>query len=207
MPNWCYNTTFIYGDKKQLEEFWNVIEKEIIKGGKGLKTNSWDNLWLGNIFLHFYNEEEANKLGLVFRGAFLDLDDESLYYNREKGFIQMKYETAWSPNIESWEQLLYDFFPKLKHATEAEESGMGIYVIKDDEKLFFNDKYVLDALINDDFYTEYFSKDEDLINFVNNEFNKNYKSIKELLEDKNWVEEIENNNGYFLLNEFEDYYY
>lgn len=205
MPNWCYNTTFIYGDKEQLEEFWNVIEKEVLKGDKGLKANSWGNLWLGNIFLHFYNEEEALKLGLLYRGSFIEGDENALYYNKEKGFIQMQYETAWNPNIESWEQLLYDYFPKLKHATESEESGMGIYVIKDDEKLFFNDKYVLNALINDDFYTEYFSKDEDLIDFVNNEFNKNYKSIQEIENDKKWIEEIENNDGYFSINKFEDY--
>lgn len=206
MPNWCDNTTFIYGDKQQLEEFWSVIEKEVLKGGEGVKKNSWGNLWLGNIFLHFYSEEEGNELGLQFRGAFLD-DYVSLYYNREEGFIQMRYETAWSPNIESWEQLLYDFFPKLKQATKSEESGVGIYVIKDDERLFFNDKYVLEALINDDFYTNYFDKDEEVVDFVNREFNKNYKSIKELLEDKEWLEEIESNNGYFCLNEFEDYYY
>lgn len=205
MPNWCYNITFIYGDKKQLEEFWNVIEKEVLKEGKGLKENSWNNLWLGNIFLHFYNDEEVYDLGLMFRGSFIDSDEESLYFDKEKGFIQMRYETAWNPNVESWDTLLKDFFPKLKEVTQSEEPNEGIYVTNDYDKLFFDDEYYLDACVNDNYYNEYFKSEDDLVKFVNKEFNKDYKSVKEIENDEKWIKKIGKDGGYFFINRFEDY--
>lgn len=203
MPNWCYNTTIIYGDKEQLKEFWNMLKEQVIDAKKGVKENSWDNLWLGNVFYKYYNEEQINKLGIQCRGAFTG--EEAITYDEENGNIEMYYETAWSPNIESWNQLLYDFFPKLKEVTQSEECGMGIYVTNDYDRLYFTDKYNLDFGINGRGDTEYFDSDESLIRYINKWFNENLSTIKDVYD---WIDRRnEEDDTYIYLNEFEDYQY
>ena len=200
MPNWCQNTTFIYGDKKQLKQFQEMLEKQTSVNRDPKIENDWDEEWLGNVFYHFYTKEEIEKYDIRCRGCFNYIE-----YNDD--CIQMQYETAWSPNIESWERLLNDYFPKLKQATQAEEIGMSIYVVYDPEHLFFSDKWLFDSCYQGDYYTEYFDTDEALVKYINETFGQDFKNVDQILSDKTFAESFNvEPEDYYGLYQFEEWY-
>lgn len=198
MPNWCYNRTIIYGDKEQVKELWEIIERETSENRTIKTLNSWGQDWLGNVFYYFYNDKEVNQKGIMCRGSFYDKK-----YNEQEGTIYLSYETAWGPNIESWEQLLYDFFPNLSQVTLAEECGCGIYVNTDTEGKFFKDKYVLDCCYQGENHYEYFESDKELVDYINEQFDQNFTNARQIFEDKVFQESFNvEDEDFFSLNEF-----
>ena len=201
MPNWCVSSTAIYGNEEQVKELWSIIEKETSEERTIKTPNSWGQDWLGNIFYYFYNDKEIEKKNIRCRGSFID---KTFGEDEQGSFIMLTYETAWSPNYDSWEQLFADFFPDLKQVTRSEECGCEIYINTDIEGRFFPDKYVLDCCYQGDYYNDYFASDEELLKYIKENFGEEFKSVKQLQEDQVFQESFNvEDSDFFNLHQYE----
>ena len=62
MPNWSTNRFVVFGDKKQLQKFYADMQDAIAEKPTKFTPvdNSWDNMWVGNLFLAAgYSEDEV----------------------------------------------------------------------------------------------------------------------------------------------------
>ncbi len=156
MPNWCENEFVIYGDKEQLLKFYKDMTIATSENPNFEKVdNSWDEKWVGNLFLGAgYTEEELQKRQYNYRGG---VDDIVL---KEDRVIIWDY-TAWTPNNEEMEDMLYEKYPGLEMVYKAEEGGCGIYINTDTEGKYIPERFLVDfSSANEDLWEYYETWDE-----------------------------------------------
>lgn len=130
MPNWCYTNMTIEGsDVKNLHDKITEWQEE----GTQIE-NSWGNSWLGLLVEKGLNEEPCEGKYNC-RGCFnIESFDDNL--------LQISTETAWSPMMDMWFDLVDRYCPGSQLTYTAEESGMGIYVTNDADLI---GKYYIDS--------------------------------------------------------------
>ena len=202
MPNWCWNNTIVYGEKKMLEKFYNdmVIGTSKNPNFKPVK-NSWDNEWLGNLFLAAgYTEEDVTNGTIRCRGGIFDLR-----LIRDGTAVEITYESAWCPIIDSLNLMLEEKYAGLHQVTLAEEIGCEIFVNTDTSGEFFPDKYYLDYCVNNIYAdNHYYESEEELVEEFNDLFDTNaetYEDLQKMIPDL--YEKYEDDDEFFItLNTF-----
>ncbi len=203
MPNWCFNTTIIYGEEKEIERLRKILEDAFSKEPKNMKKikNDWNQNWIANMFLatgYIYDEK---------KGCFVDRDIkarggvENLNLNFEKDAIEIQYETAWDPIYSSIDKMLEENFEGLYQVTCSEEPGIGIYINTDVEGLYFSDNYILDYCINEEYNdNRYFVEEKSLVSVFNKAFNTNFSSYKEIkIKEREIFDKYSENDDSFFL--------
>lgn len=202
MPNWCWNNTIVYGEKEMLEKFYNdmVIGTSTNPNFKPVE-NSWDNEWLGNLFLAAgYTEEEVTNGTIRCRGGIYEI-----YWLDSGTAVGISYETAWEPIIDSFNKMLIEKYKGLNQVTLAEECGCGLYVNTDVSGEFFPDKYYFDYCVNNEYSdNHYYESEEDLVEHFNELFGSNaetYEDLQKIIPDL--YEKYEDDDEFFItLNAF-----
>lgn len=172
MPNWA-NThiMFFSKNKQQLEDLCSLIQntpkvydeelKEEFDKQPGLPIG---NGWIGGILYKlkmitkdqiFNNEIPSN---LSCRGRIIDQDyeveedyEDNPYLDYEIGYhFSIQTEDAWSPEVNTWDQILMEHFPDVKFVYVSEEAGNGYYENSDEDRFYWKDDYYLDVAINTD---------------------------------------------------------
>jgi hypothetical protein len=113
MPNWCSNGITISGEEAQLAQLAELLKADeatimerLVPTPEEVMANSgWYQWCLENW------------------GTKWDMCELSADY--EEGFIELAYETAWSPNIPFWETISARF-PELSMVHHYKEEGMCI---------------------------------------------------------------------------------
>lgn len=205
MANWCFSTTVIFGDKKQLEILKKDFDNSLSNNPKFKKVKTdFGNYWLGNIFLGVgYSLEEVLDYNIIYcRGEICD-------YHFEEEHINFNYESANRPIYKYIDKMLKEKYPGLKQVTISEEPGFEIFINTDTEGLFFKDKYYLDCCINErypDF--RYFETEKGFVEYFNDFFGTSFNSYKEI--DKNLSEiseKYEEDDSFFVqINTFAEAY-
>ena len=168
MPNWCSTTICLYGnddDKQEIYEAIKEIEKE----------------------KHVVTEQDIREYFCIYgtnfgRGSIEDfwLDSQGLYICQED---------AWNENTDYWEKIIKEKGYNLSIAYRAECFEDDMFYIYDETGKIFTEKYILNLILSEndkkkfkckyqDIY-EYFSSDESLINYFNDAFGVDCKSIEE----------------------------
>ena len=145
MPNWCFTSCTIAGDKKSVRDLYDIM-KSLEDREETLVPNGFGKTWLGNLVTALggdWNEVRC-------RGDWQDLRMDE--YERT---VRFSIESAWS-----WPEELFEFLhekcPGIDIYFQAEEGGMGIYVTNDVDGIFYPDRYIL--AFDGDY--EYYDKDE-----------------------------------------------
>lgn len=201
MPNWCSNEMAVYGPRDELVKFAELIKKA---RETARETKHWE---LYDVFaLAGFDDEGMDKLGWS-RGYF-DGDVPEIESKDGTDFIQVSFETAWSPMCEAWDALLRRRFPNLKQVTCAVESGCDVYVNTDVDGLFFPWTICVDAgyenSVFGDFYPDSYNTREDALHRVNEWLGESFDSLEEA-EEYVLADKYGNGDNWFNVHEFHSY--
>jgi len=191
MPNWCFASYVLEGEKKEIDELesmlnrLNSMEKPAVENGFG--TN-----WLGCIvdeLGHDWNEVRC-------RGSWSDLE------RPDELSLRLNTETAWAPCNETFD-LICKHFPSLQYFYSSEEPGMCEYWTNDVEGKYFPERFHIDLCTpKEEYDCEYFRTLEDALRWMQENFSKDVKT-REDFESlcQQWEEESE--NAYCYLYEYQ----
>ena len=146
MPNWSTNHFVVFGDKKQLEKFYADMQDAIAEKPTKFTPvdNSWDNRWVGNLFLTAgYSEDEVTGENRVIncRGGVISVE-----YDDETETVVIDDYTAWEPNSRSMNKMLDEKYPGLLCVYRAEiEGARDCYINSDLGRYFITDEYAIDC--------------------------------------------------------------
>lgn len=139
MPNWCSTDITITGEKKQVEFLHNKIEEWT---SKNAVENGFGKYWLGNILINS-GVISAEQLGKVphprCRGSIVYLDYDS---KEEPAELYIQTETAWSPMLQMWVEVLKKYNLDLEIIYTATECGCELYFTNDPCLI---GKYIIDV--------------------------------------------------------------
>lgn len=149
MPNWCYTTYKVEGDRSELLDLKAKMESLINREDSLVENGFYDSKhWLGNIVALFGGDWQK----IYCRGTWNDLE-----YDEDINVLSFNLETAWNE------------YPDLRHFIEAqyntikiyyieEESGNCVYYTNDAEGKYFTNLHVVEG---EDFETlEFDTADE-----------------------------------------------
>ena len=138
MPNWCYTTIIIsHTDEEKLEKFAELLEEWT---SKDYMDNGFGLTWLGNIVGN-------SGIGTVDTGLPSDYRCRGSITDWElmKNEIQIHTETAWSPMLKIWVDIVDTYLPDAKIIYYSIEEGNGILDTNDPE---YSNKYQIDIWEN-----------------------------------------------------------
>lgn len=174
MPNWCSSTiTFVGADAEKL---YYDIQKWTSKENKDPDA---DSNWLGNIL----------------RGADIDIEDYScrgyITYIEpfEEDAFYIDTETAWSPMLKMWRDVIAKKGYNIEILFTAIEPGWGIYTSNDDTIIgtYILDYHLpenLDSSVCHDYgydYTEHEVEEEDLVEILQDVLKTKTEDVNELI--------------------------
>lgn len=181
MPNWCSTVYRFYSDTeegtKQLEQFYERLEKAIEPKRRRALVSDFGDGWLGNViletcphYLKFTSSDsincEYNGEGIRFRGSIVDIRLDA-----DSKTLDVETETAWEPMPGIWDMILAECgYTDIKYVYQAEEPSCELYINTDTEGRFFSDRYHVEVYVHDDFYCNevcYLSSEEELLEFEN----------------------------------------
>lgn len=173
MPNWCNSRFAIIADnnsKKELKRLYDNLNNTM--NSKCPQENGFGNEWLGHVAID--NELPWNRL--CCRGRILDIDNKITQLNENKDYFIVTTETAWTPPVELFNEILKKY-KGLTYKYIAEEEGNEVYINTDITGDIFPERYL--------FYTEdkgyqYFRTKEELLKGMNEYFNTNFDDIDEI---------------------------
>ena len=148
MPNWCYTSYVVEGDKKEVKDLFRKLN-DLLEMETSLLENDFGNGWLGNVVQTFGGDPKK----ISCRGDFNNLEIE-----KEASFLCFNTETAWSDKPEVWD-LVLSRYKTLNYYFQAEESGMEYYATNDIEGKHFPELYIAETRKNG---IQYFVNIEDV---------------------------------------------
>lgn len=194
MPNWACNEMHVYGNKKQLVSFYNMVKKATSKDNPLVVKNSWDEKWLGNIFIEGMDlknmaeeniDKEFEKLDIFPRGWIEDIQLEIEDGQGPVPSVYIMYQSAWDSRAADFDKLLAYKFPELKQVTRCIESDNCVFYHTDVDNLFFTDGYYSDIQYKtsngfvESVWGE-FSSEKELIDEINSTYGLNIKNLNEI---------------------------
>lgn len=202
MPNWSENRFVIYGEKGQLIKFYMDMSLATSKNPNFVKVdNSWNNLWVGNLFLGAgYTEAELKDFQC--RGGV----DELIL---KKDCVIIDDHTAWEPNEESMQRMLDEKYPGLQMVFQAVEPGADIWINTDKTGKFIPGRFAIDCWCSEDSFesvTEDYDDVEDVLCALSDISGRPIEEVRAVLGDKeidcvDWSEWL---RGVYNIPESED---
>ena len=188
MANWASTSYAIEGNKSDLESVFNVINDFVKSNVKPVEANA-SKEWEGNI---------VKALGAT---------DEQMKNNYLRGFIQtyeiidgvlhLEAEEAWGAT--DFRHLLAKLMPELTIYYIVEECGCEVYATNDSDGKYFTDSYYVDACIDEDYFSDYFNMEKQVLVYVAQLLNREVISMEEIDE---WNKEQDDSENYIDVHEF-----
>ena len=188
MANWASTSYAIEGNKSDLESVFNVINDFVKSNVKPVEANA-SKEWEGNI---------VKALGAT---------DEQMKNNYLRGFIQtyeiidgvlhLEAEEAWGAS--DFRHLLAKLIPELTIYYIVEECGCEVYATNDRDGKYFTDSYYVDACIDEDYFSDYFNTEKQVLVYVAQLLNREVISMEEIDE---WNKEQDVCENYIYVHEF-----
>ena len=188
MANWASTSYAIEGNKSDLESVFNVINDFVKSNVKPVEANA-SKEWEGNI---------VKALGET---------DEQMKNNYLRGFIQtyeiiddvlhLEAEEAWGAS--DFRHLLAKLIPELTIYYIVEECGCEVYATNDRDGKYFTDSYYVDACIDEDYFSDYFNTEKQVLVYVAQLLNREVISMEEIDE---WNKEQDVSENYIYVHEF-----
>ncbi len=188
MANWASTSYAIEGNKSDLESVFNVINDFVKSNVKPVEANA-SKEWEGNI---------VKALGAT---------DEQMKNNYLRGFIQtyeiidgvlhLEAEEAWGAT--DFRHLLAKLMPELTIYYIVEECGCEVYATNDSDGKYFTDSYYVDACIDEDYFSDYFNTEKQVLVYVAQLLNREVISMEEIDE---WNKEQDDSENYIYVHEF-----
>lgn len=192
MPNWCSNQMAIVGKSADLLAIKKLIDDVMTMDSQTLYNTA---LAAG------YTAEQADELDC--RGSY---DCAPEIYETKDGvkYLEVCYESAWTPCIDFWNGLLAKFFPECSQYTVAEECGCEVYVNTDSSRHIFPWDYAVDySNPHGDGGIEYFESKEQALEFISKTFDREVADESAL---GKLNEELEEEDGFASLHELGEWY-
>ena len=191
MPNWCYTTYKILGNKESVEPIHEMLN-ELKDMEKPLVENGFGNLWLGCIIERLGGDWQ--KIGC--RGSV-----EDYYISDDRTELTINTETAWA-ECNEFRKFLEDTVPGIKIYYISEESEMEDYYTNDKDYKVFHTKYFLDTC-DMEFEPEYFETEQELVDFLNSKGFKCHDEESAGDAIVKFMDEHEDEDNYIALHEYE----
>lgn len=131
MPNWCYTTYVMVGDKDEVDDLYGKLNS-LIERDKPLLESDFGNEWLGNV-VHLFGGDWNE---IYCRGRLVNIDRSS------EAMLCFGTETAWNDLPGVWDFVLRQY-PSLSYYYMAEECGMNYYATNDAEGLYFDERFIV----------------------------------------------------------------
>lgn len=188
MTNWASTSYAIEGNKSDLESVFNVINDFVKSNVTPVEANA-SKEWESNI---------VKALGAT---------DEQMKNNYLRGFIQtyeiidgvlhLEAEEAWGAT--DFRHLLVKLMPELTIYYIVEECGCEVYATNDSDGKYFTDSYYVDACIDEDYFSDYFNTEKQVLVYVAQLLNREVISMEEIDE---WNKEQDDSENYIYVHEF-----
>lgn len=185
MPNWCYTTYKVDGNKKQVDKLKQTID-ELKDMEKPLVKSDFGNLWLGCLVTILGGDWGKQAC----RGEIIDydIDDDVLTINME---------VAWC-EPEGLRDFLKSKLPGINIYVSNEESGWGIYNTNDKEGKYFPERYYIDGYPEEN----YFETLEDAAKWVSEITGKEVHTEEEIEDACDEYEDPNNGDAYLSYHKF-----
>ena len=180
MPNWCSSSYCISGPKKAVEDAKKFIE-DALKAAPNKDASSPES-WLGQIVIACgLDPDKVSCRGWI---EAIEGVEEIRVGLKDISYFYLYSEDAWGPMPEVFLLMIEKKFSGkgLELCYTAEEPGCGLYCNTDSSGMFFPEKWIVEDY---DSFHEYFESDEELIEFINNEFELSCKTIADVLDFAN----------------------
>ena len=189
MPNWCFTKIIFHGDKKEITDFHDKIDKW---STEAFHPNGFGPNWLGNILYRvgLGDRVDARENGIRCRGSIIYVDDVEV--NSEDATLFIEVETAWSPMLKMWVETIKTLdYKTIGFSYLAEEIGMELYEIYDPYGDFPESYYVDTYLEGEDENNDklctlqdwiYYSSEEDLVTNLQKVLETDEKELSVLIE-------------------------
>ena len=187
MANWASTSYVIEGSKEDVSKVYQIID-DFINGRKKPVAETASDGWEGNIVKTLGATDEQMKQYL--RG-FIE------YYDFDGQVLRIDTEEAWGAT--DFYEVLSELMPNLTIYFCVEEPGCEIYATNDAKGKYFADRFYVDSYVNDIFSHEYFTNEEDTMNYVA-ELTGREKMTKEEL--AKWNMEQEDDDVYIYVHEY-----
>lgn len=188
MANWASVSYRIEGSKSDLQKVFGVID-DFMTGRKKPKEERASMGWVGNI---------VKEMGAT---------EEQMENNYLRGFIQtyeidgdilcIEAEEAWG--LTDFRHVLLAIMPELTIYYVVEEPDDHIYGTNDREGKYFIDKFFVDACIEGNYESDYFTTKESAMKFTASLLGKENVTVEEV---QAWTKEQEG-DSYLYIHAFE----
>ena len=179
MPNWCFSSYVLEGDKKEIRTLNKTLDRLMAR-----KTPA------------VYNGFGKNYLGCLIKA--LGGDWKKIYCrgtwedkNLEGNILRLTTETAWGPTNEVF-NFIQEKFPSIKYYFASEEPGMCDYLTNDVEGKYFPDRFHIDLCdLEGNYDSDYFTTVKAMLDYINENYHpatplKTLEDIDKL--DNEWRE-------------------
>lgn len=133
MPNWCYTTYYIEGDREEIFKFGEMLY-ELEKLSDSRIPNDFGNLFLGCLIDYLGGDWESTPC----RGYIMEWE------RTHSGDIIIEVESAWQEPSET-RKFLKEKFPGLNFWFRSEEKGNEYFVKNDVTGKYFNEKFIVEC--------------------------------------------------------------
>ena len=165
MANYCSNNIAFYSkDRAVLQDLFTKINDVLDN------TNNHSIYQL--ILKHGYSEEAAKKITDC-RDYITYAEDKLTDLSCGYSYFKIDTESAWQPNMTTFFYLLQDKYAnKISLVYTSEEPGSGVFINTDVDGLFFNDRYKIDCCLDSNYFTDYFTDFNEVIEFIQEDYPK-----------------------------------
>ena len=195
MASYCYNNiTFYSTDKEKVEKLFDNLIKVYDRDNHqvyglikqiGYDYNGKEFIDVRDTVNHMDDEVDS----------FVNENEESIYH------FEIQTESAWAPNMQIFKALLKEEpYKGIKMVHLSEEPGDDIFINTDKEEIFYDTKYMIDSCKEDDYFTEYYSN----LNSVIEEVVKDFPDAGITYDDT--IEQLREKIEPFIGDNYDDYY-
>ncbi|MBQ6204049.1 MAG: hypothetical protein IJK46_08145 [Prevotella sp.] len=169
MPNWCFASYVIEGDKKEVDELEQMMNR-LRNMEKPAVDNGFGTDWLGCIVHELGGDWERVRC----RGSWSDLERTGEHT------VRFNTETAWAPCNETFD-LVCKHFTSLRYYYLSEEPGLCEFWTNDVTGRFFPERYHVDLCTpKEEYESEYFKTLEDALSWLRERFSADIKSLEDV---------------------------
>ncbi len=158
MPNWCFSSYVLEGDKKEIRTLNKTLDRLLSRKTPAIE-NGFGKNWLGCL---------VNALG----GDWQKIYCRGTWENKEltENVLRLTTETAWGPMNEVF-NFIREKFPSIKYYFASEEEGMEEYFTNDVEGKYFPDRYHIDLCdLEGNYDDEYFTTSDEMLEYINENY-------------------------------------
>lgn len=189
MANWASVSYRIEGNKNDLQKVFGVID-DFMTGRKKPDKERTLKEWEGNVIKELGATEE--QMANNYLRGFIQT------YEKDGDIISIEAEEAWGAN--DFRHILVKLIPELTIYYVVEEPDCEVYATNDSEGKYFTDRFYVNACINGNFESDYFTTKESAMNYAASLLGKEKVSEADI---KGWNEGHKADSDFIYIHAFE----